>query len=280
MTFTKSLLIATLLLVTILVLLGPNAYALTSTQRYTSGLSDGGQQAATDFQNHNAFNLTCDRTGAHTSDGQHTTLYCSGWANGYTAAWNRANQPNYFTPTQSVIPQVQGQTANLTSSSGQTSNNNFSQPQTSNSTLLCNSAVCDNSQFIEFAFDYDLNLLNIHIHKHSGVWHNERGVFVPWSALCNHGQGYLVQSCSNLIDSSGTLTQAGDRAVGCITNGAIITIAANTVHISPYTYLSIVKSALGLLAPMTGCDGLVNLNTIQTGPQLQSLLTALSNAAN
>jgi hypothetical protein len=147
--------------------------------------------------------------------------------------------------------------------------------QTSTTTLLCNSAVCDNSQFNEFAFDKDINLLNIHIHKHSGVWHNERGVFVPWSALCNQGQGYLVQSCSNLIDSSGTLTQEGDRAVGCITNGAIITIAANTLQLP----LSIVKGALGALAPMTGCDGIVNLDTIQTGPQMQSLLTALSNAA-
>ena len=142
-------------------------------------------------------------------------------------------------------------------------------------TLLCNSAVCDNSQFKEFAFDYDLNLRNIHIHKHSGVWHNERGVFVPWSALCNQGNAYLIPSCSDLIDSNGTLTQAGDRAVGCITNGAIITLGANLYHISP----DIVKSALGVLAPMTGCDGIVNLNTIQTGPQMQSLLTALSNAA-
>jgi hypothetical protein len=163
----------------------------------------------------------------------------------------------------------------LTTSAGG-SNTGVTPIQTPNTTLLCNSAVCDNSQFKEFAFDYDLNLLNIHIHKHSGVWHNERGVFVPWSALCNQGNAYLIQSCSDLIDSNGTLTPAGDRAVGCITNGAIITLGANLYHISP----DIVKSALGVLAPMTGCDGIVNLNTIQTGPQLQSLLTALSNAAN
>jgi len=148
------------------------------------------------------------------------------------------------------------------------------QSQASNTSLVCNSAVCDNSQFNQFGFDYDVNPLNIHIHKHSGVWHNERGVFVPWSVLCNQGQGYLVQSCSDLIDSSGALTQAGDRAVGCITNGAIITIAANTFHLP----LDLVKSALGAIAPMTGCDGIVNLNTIQTGPQVQSLLTTLSNA--
>jgi len=49
----------------------------------------------------------------------------------------------------------------------------------------------------------------------------------------------------------------------------------------PYIYplIDLVKGAPGALAPMTGCDGIVNLNTIQTGPQVQSLLTALSNAA-
>jgi hypothetical protein len=238
-TNSKQLLIAPLFIGIILVLLGPNAYALTSAERYNSGFSDGGQQAATDFQNHSLFNASCDPTGAHASDGQHTTLYCSVWTNGYTATWDRANQPSYFTPTQSVVPQVQGQTSNLTSSSGQTLNN-ATQPQTSNTTqLLCNSAVCDNSQFNEFAFDKDINLLNIHIHKHSGVWHNERGVFVPWSALCNQGQTYLIQSCS-LVDPSGTLTQAGNTAVNCITNGAIITIAANTLQLP----LGIVKGAL------------------------------------
>jgi len=58
---------------------------------------------------------------------------------------------------------------------------------------------------------------------------------------CNphQGQRYLVQSCSDLIDSSGTLTQAGDTAVNCITNGAIITIAANTLQLP----LGIIKGA-------------------------------------
>ena len=30
----------------------------------------------------------CDPNGLHTSEGSHTTLYCKGWAHGYTAAYN------------------------------------------------------------------------------------------------------------------------------------------------------------------------------------------------
>lgn len=192
-----------------------------------------------------------------------------------------STSPFTATYTVNAVAQMSQTSGNNSTqpTSNTTSGNNSTQPAsntTSGNTLVCNSAVCDNSQFKEFGFDYDLNPLNIHIHKHSGVWHNERGVFVPWSLLCNQGQGqgYLIQSCGDLLDSTGSLTQAGDRAVGCITNGLIISVAANTVHLP----LDLVKSALGALAPMTGCDGIVNLNTIQTGPQVQSLLTAISNA--
>jgi hypothetical protein len=38
-------------------------------------------------------------------------------------------------------------------------------------------------------------------------------------------------------------------------------------------------SSLSALTPMTGCEGIVNLDTIQTGPQVQSLINALTNAA-
>jgi hypothetical protein len=55
-----------------------------NTKRYSDGYTDGGHQAATD----STYNVACDPSGAHTSDGQHTTTYCSGWANGYTATWN------------------------------------------------------------------------------------------------------------------------------------------------------------------------------------------------
>jgi len=251
------------ILLPILMLVIPNVYASESNdKRDSDGYSNGSDAAS----RATVYDVTCDPNNQFTSGGGHSPTYCNGWTNGYNAEWNNLH------PT-STGSSVQPSANNFTQPSANTANN-FTQPTTPNTSLVCNSAVCDNSQFNQFGFDYDVNPLNIHIHKHSGVWHNERGVFVPWSVLCNQGQTYLIQSCSDLIDSRGTLTQAGDRAVECITNGAIITIAANTFHLP----LDLVKSALGALAPMTGCDGIVNLNTIQTGPQVQSLLNMLSNA--
>jgi hypothetical protein len=68
----------------------PNVYArsLSNSQRYNDGFNDGSQAAISDRNNGNQFNPACDPTGAHTSDGQHTVTYCTGWANGYTSAWN------------------------------------------------------------------------------------------------------------------------------------------------------------------------------------------------
>jgi len=72
---------------------------LSNAQRYNDGYSNGGQQASTDFQNHNPFNLACDPTSAYTSGGGHTTIYCSGWTDGYTATWNNlALDRSRFTP--------------------------------------------------------------------------------------------------------------------------------------------------------------------------------------
>src|SRR5215467_3991347 len=76
----------------ILILTAPKTYALTHTERFNFGFSDGGQQAATDFRNHSPFNSACDPTGAHTSDGKHTIYYCNGWFKGYSATWNNLDQ--------------------------------------------------------------------------------------------------------------------------------------------------------------------------------------------
>jgi hypothetical protein len=77
------------LLVAVLTMIGattPYVYArhLSDTQRYNDGYSNGGQAAATD----STYNPICDPNGQYTSDGQHSTTYCTGWANGYTATWN------------------------------------------------------------------------------------------------------------------------------------------------------------------------------------------------
>ena len=56
-----------------------NLYALTSGNRYTSGFSDGEQQAALDFQNNVPFNQVCV---------EHTSYYCAGYFKGYNVTWN------------------------------------------------------------------------------------------------------------------------------------------------------------------------------------------------
>ena len=71
------------------------------------------------------------------------------------------------------------------------------------------------------------------IQEHTGVFHNENGVFIPWTTLCNSAQTYLLESCDSLINPDGTLTTTGDTAVGCITNGAIITAIAVKLNMPP-----------------------------------------------
>jgi hypothetical protein len=65
---------------------------LSATQRYNYGYNDGVQQANTDFQNGKSFNTVCDPSGAYTSDGKHTAIFCDGWVKGYTATWNNLVQ--------------------------------------------------------------------------------------------------------------------------------------------------------------------------------------------
>src|SRR5581483_8707631 len=76
--------------ITVPMMIIPNAFAkhLSDNQRYNDGFNDGSNAATVDRENGNQFSPTCDPSNTHTSDGQHTTLYCSGWAQGYTSAWN------------------------------------------------------------------------------------------------------------------------------------------------------------------------------------------------
>jgi hypothetical protein len=50
------------------------------------------------------------------------------------------------------------------------------------------------------------------IQKHTGVFHNENGVFIPWKTLCSASQSYLLESCDSLINTDGTLTSAGESS--------------------------------------------------------------------
>jgi hypothetical protein len=84
----------------------------------------------------------------------------------------------------------------------------------------------------------------------TGVLRNGSGVFIPWKVICDQGQsqGFLLQSCSELIDSNGILTAAGNRAVGCINNGMDYAVKAAQSGIS----LDLTKTIFGLGASFTG----------------------------
>ena len=77
----------------------------------------------------------------------------------------------------------------------------------------------------------------------------------------------MNESCGSLINPDGSLTSAGDTAVGCITNGAIATVIASHFNIP----LDTIKSLLGGLAGLTGCGGIVNMDQIQTSRDLRFL---------
>jgi hypothetical protein len=97
------------IIIPILILTAPKTYALTHTERFNFGFSDGGEQATTDFLNHSPFNSACDPTGAHTSDGKHTIYYCDGWFKGYSTTWKDlavANAPPIPQPAQEPLKQA------------------------------------------------------------------------------------------------------------------------------------------------------------------------------
>lgn len=60
-----------------------------NSSEHNTGFIDGGVVARLDLQNGNPFNPACDPTGAFaSSNGQHSTTFCSGWTRGYMESWN------------------------------------------------------------------------------------------------------------------------------------------------------------------------------------------------
>lgn len=93
----------------IVVLTIPHVYAESDSKRARDGFTDGSNAASGDVQNGNPFNPVCDLNGIHTSDGQHTTIYCNSWNEGYASAWNQLYQPPSQQPVQNVGPGGSGQ---------------------------------------------------------------------------------------------------------------------------------------------------------------------------
>jgi hypothetical protein len=61
---------------------------------------------------------------------------------------------------------------------------------------------------------------------------------------CNKVQLALYPSCDTLVNSSGgTLTSEGERAFGCIRNGALLALGAIGLGVHPGVSMSILSSS-------------------------------------
>jgi hypothetical protein len=75
-----------------------------------------------------------------------------------------------------------------------------------------------------------------------------------WNNICNQVQSLLVQSCGDLVYPDGTLTQAGQTAVGCIRNGVVLGLGGLATGLP----LFLIIPGLKALSGPTGCGNIVN----------------------
>jgi hypothetical protein len=75
-----------------------------------------------------------------------------------------------------------------------------------------------------------------------------------WNNICNQVQSLLVQSCGDLVNSDGTLTQSGDTAVGCIRNGVVLGLGGLATGLPLFLIIGGHKALSG----PTGCGNIVN----------------------
>ena len=75
-----------------------------------------------------------------------------------------------------------------------------------------------------------------------------------WNNICNQVQSLLVQSCGDLVYHDGTLTQAGQTAVGCIRNGVVLGLGGLATGLP----LFLIIGGLKALSVPTGCGNIVN----------------------
>jgi hypothetical protein len=75
-----------------------------------------------------------------------------------------------------------------------------------------------------------------------------------WNSICNQVQSLLVQSCGDLVYPDGTLTQAGQTAVGCVRNGVVLGLGGLATGLP----LFLIIGGLKALSAPTGCGNIVN----------------------
>lgn len=97
---------------------------------------------------------------------------------------------------------------------------------------------------------------------------------IDWNTLCTDisQMNILLQPCSNLVNSNGTLTSVGDTAMGCIRS--VLSLGLGALHHG--VPLGRVIFGLGLLVHPAGCGDTVNMNAIESLNQFKFLTQAFS----
>jgi len=89
--------------------------------------------------------------------------------------------------------------------------------------------------------------------------------------ICKMVQSALYKSCNFYVNDNGVLTGEGERAFGCIRNGAILGAGALSLGIP----LGGIVEGLDFLDDMTGCDNIVNFGVLETIGGLDTILNLL-----
>jgi hypothetical protein len=93
-----------------------------------------------------------------------------------------------------------------------------------------------------------------------------------YSSICQTLQPVLIPQCNILVYSDGSLTPDGTHAMHCIRNGLLLGTGASLLGLP----LPLVLKGLSILAPPTGCDGIVDMNGFNLLGNLGSLNSLLN----
>jgi hypothetical protein len=88
-----------------------------------------------------------------------------------------------------------------------------------------------------------------------------------FNSICNTLQTGLYDSCSQLVDTNGILTSAGNTTIKCIITSALLNIGSTVLQIPP----SFINNTLTNFSDPTGCGGVVKID------QLNSILSGTGN---
>src|SRR5437660_1376828 len=94
-----------------------------------------------------------------------------------------------------------------------------------------------------------------------------------WNGICNKIQSILVESCSQLVNTDGSLTADGQRAHDCIQNGILLGGGALVLFGGNAGTLPLIIGGLKGLSSQTGCDNIVNWDNLN--PDQVNLLTQI-----